>query len=85
MSTEFERLMRLAERNTVDIQQALLERKRHSGGHSVEDDLDEREAREKRRKLELEKRIKQREDEERARLAGAERPGDCPNFRWAQH
>ncbi|KAJ2001730.1 hypothetical protein GGI04_003624 [Coemansia thaxteri] len=65
--------MRLAERNTVDIQQALLERKRHSGGHSVEDDLDEREAREKRRKLELEKRIKQREDEERARLAGAER------------
>ncbi|KAJ2490236.1 hypothetical protein IWW37_003345 [Coemansia sp. RSA 2050] len=69
MSTEFERLMRLAEQNTADLQRASLERKRHIGDHSVADGTSERELREKRRKLELEKRVKQREDDEKQRQA----------------
>ncbi|KAJ2815773.1 hypothetical protein FBU31_006805, partial [Coemansia sp. 'formosensis'] len=73
----FERLMRLAEQNTVDLQRASLERKRHIGDRSVVDGTSEREMREKRRKIELEKRIKQREDDEKQRQtqlqAGAER------------
>ncbi|KAJ2685829.1 hypothetical protein IWW39_004033 [Coemansia spiralis] len=67
MSTEFERLMRLAEQNTADLQRASLERKRHIGDHSVADGTSEREQREKRRKLELEKRARQREDDEKQR------------------
>ncbi|KAJ2862397.1 hypothetical protein GGH94_004298 [Coemansia aciculifera] len=67
MSTEFERLMRLAEQNTVDLQRASLERKRHIGDRSAVDGASEREMREKRRKLELEKRIKQREEDEKQR------------------
>ncbi|KAJ2094369.1 hypothetical protein GGI16_005568, partial [Coemansia sp. S142-1] len=77
MSTEFERLMRLAEQNTVDLQRASLERKRHIGDRSVVDEASEREMREKRRKLELEKRIKQREEDDKQRQtelrAGVER------------
>ncbi|KAJ2116053.1 hypothetical protein IW146_001821 [Coemansia sp. RSA 922] len=69
--------MRLAEQNTVDLQRASLERKRHIGDRSVVDEASEREMREKRRKLELEKRIKQREEDDKQRQtelrAGVER------------
>ncbi|KAJ2743379.1 hypothetical protein GGI20_003788 [Coemansia sp. BCRC 34301] len=71
MSTEFDRLMRLAEQNTLELQRASLDRKRHIGDRSTTEGASEREIHEKRRKLELEKRIKQREDDEKQRQAQA--------------
>ncbi|KAJ2793918.1 hypothetical protein H4R21_005708, partial [Coemansia helicoidea] len=64
MSTEFERLLRLAEQNTADIQRISLERKRHVG-QAPAADTGERAAREKRQRLELERRIRQREQDGR--------------------
>ncbi|KAJ2614271.1 hypothetical protein H4S08_001797, partial [Coemansia sp. RSA 1365] len=64
MGTEFERLMRLAEQNTVEIQRTSLEKRQnsHDSGSNARV-ADAREQREKRRRveMELERRIKQRE------------------------
>ncbi|KAJ2705814.1 hypothetical protein FB645_002095 [Coemansia sp. IMI 203386] len=67
MASEFERLLKLAERNTDDIQRMSLTRKRFAGSIPGLDDCREREAREKRRRLELETRLQQREQEEKQR------------------
>ncbi|KAJ2146017.1 hypothetical protein IW142_002299 [Coemansia sp. RSA 564] len=64
MGTEFDRLMRLAEQNTLDIQRISLEKKRQAG-MAVDPS--------KRRKVEIEQRVRQREAEERVRLEGDER------------
>ncbi|KAJ2593811.1 hypothetical protein H4R99_005982, partial [Coemansia sp. RSA 1722] len=60
-------LLKLAERNTDDIQRMSLTRKRFAGSIPGLDDCREREAREKRRRLELETRLQQREQEEKQR------------------
>ncbi|KAJ2291805.1 hypothetical protein IWW55_005908 [Coemansia sp. RSA 2706] len=62
MGTEFEKLMRLAEQNTIDIQRISLEKKQHVGSAA---DRDARAARDKRRRVELEQRMQQRERDER--------------------
>ncbi|KAJ2232802.1 hypothetical protein H4R99_001372 [Coemansia sp. RSA 1722] len=67
MASEFEQLLKLAERNTDDIQRMSLTRKRFAGSIPGLDDCREREAREKRRRLELETRLQQREQEEKQR------------------
>ncbi|KAJ2167855.1 hypothetical protein GGH15_001831 [Coemansia sp. RSA 562] len=64
MGTEFDRLMRLAEQNTLDIQRISLEKKRQAG-MAVDPS--------KRRKVEIEQRVRQREAEERVRREGDER------------
>ncbi|KAJ2147573.1 hypothetical protein IW136_000041 [Coemansia sp. RSA 678] len=64
MGTEFDRLMRLAEQNTLDIQRISLEKKRQAG-MTVDPS--------KRRKVEIEQRVRQREAEERVRREGDER------------
>ncbi|KAJ2425799.1 hypothetical protein GGF47_002403 [Coemansia sp. RSA 2524] len=63
MGTEV-RLMRLAEQNTLDIQRISLEKKRQAG-MTVDPS--------KRRKVEIEQRVRQREAEERVRREGDER------------
>ncbi|KAI9503735.1 SPT2 chromatin protein-domain-containing protein [Coemansia spiralis] len=67
MGTEFERLMRLAEKNTLAIQRSSSEKKR-AVGSLASDTANDRELREKRRRLELEQRVQQREEDERQRL-----------------
>ncbi|KAJ1752160.1 hypothetical protein LPJ79_001454 [Coemansia sp. RSA 1821] len=64
MGTEFEKLLRLAEQNTLDIQRISLEKKRQNTTQPSN-----REAIEKRRKVELERRIQQRDYEEKQREA----------------
>ncbi|KAJ2083929.1 hypothetical protein H4R24_000459 [Coemansia sp. RSA 988] len=70
MGTEFEKLMRLAEQNTVEIQRTSLEKRQFSGNNSSNAGVvDARERRDKRRRveLELERRIKQRETDNNQR------------------
>ncbi|KAJ2451887.1 hypothetical protein EV183_003293 [Coemansia sp. RSA 2336] len=64
MGTEFEKLLRLAEQNTLDIQRISLEKKRQNTTQSSN-----QETIEKRRKVELERRIQQRDHEEKQREA----------------
>ncbi|KAI8321713.1 SPT2-domain-containing protein [Martensiomyces pterosporus] len=59
--------MRLAEQNTVDIQRMSLQRKRQNVDAVPVDKGTELEAREKRRKIEIERRVRQRDAEEKQR------------------
>ncbi|KAJ1668696.1 hypothetical protein EV178_000373 [Coemansia sp. RSA 1646] len=67
MDTEFEKLMRLAEKTTIDIQRNSLERKRATGSIGRQVVSGSREEQEKRRRQELERRVRQREEDERQR------------------
>ncbi|KAJ2790890.1 hypothetical protein H4R20_006938, partial [Coemansia guatemalensis] len=76
MGTEFERLMRLAEQNTVEIQRTSLEKRQIGGASRSNAGVgDAREQRDKRRRveLELERRIKQRETDNIQRQADLQR------------
>ncbi|KAJ2848440.1 hypothetical protein IWW36_003298 [Coemansia brasiliensis] len=70
MGTEFEKLMRIAEQNTLDIQRISLEKKRQHANTATQ--ASNRELIEKRRKVELERRIQQRDHEEKQREARME-------------
>ncbi|KAJ2390320.1 hypothetical protein GGI23_005648 [Coemansia sp. RSA 2559] len=68
MDTEFEKLMRLAEKTTLDIQRDSLDRKRAASAKGPAAAIPRnRQEQEKRRRLELERRIRQREEDERQR------------------
>ncbi|KAJ1797201.1 hypothetical protein LPJ59_003286 [Coemansia sp. RSA 2399] len=67
MDTEFEKLMRLAEKTTLDIQRDSLDRKRATSAKGPAVIPTSREEQEKRRRVELERRVRQREEEERQR------------------
>ncbi|KAJ2605649.1 hypothetical protein EV177_006107 [Coemansia sp. RSA 1804] len=71
MDTEFEKLMRLAEKTTIDIQRGALERKRATSARGLERAPVSREEQEKRRRLELEQRVRQREEDDRQRRVQA--------------
>ncbi|KAJ2553630.1 hypothetical protein EV175_002872, partial [Coemansia sp. RSA 1933] len=71
MDTDFEKLMRLAEKTTLDIQRSAVERKRiagsKGGGNGSATVTGTREEQEKHRRLELERRVRQRDEDERKR------------------